>query len=162
MRRCTPLDDREPVRGGVDIEALVGKPRERKGGMTKRQREKYRAEIEDRIARGVWRNISPTGLVALYERFHEHVYGVPAAEVDTPRAFLQAARVAGTMLKREFGGDGARAVEFMFWVWKRETERETWRRENHRDGGRIGWRLQFSGALLTDFRIARARHNQLP
>jgi hypothetical protein len=45
----------------------------------------------------------------------------------------------------------------MRWVWRREAAREQWRRVKGQGGGRIGPWFMFSGALLTDWRLAVAR-----
>ena len=60
------------------------------------------------------------------------------------------------MVKDAFKGDIERAVDFVHWTWKRELSRE--KKANGADRNfRIGWRLQFSANLLTDWRLAEKR-----
>ena len=121
------------------------------------QIQKARVQMEARVFSNDWADAPPATLVALYEWLHREVYGVDAAELDG-RAWAFALSAAKRMIEREFGGDIAEAVDFVKWSWKREGQREKFRRESNRDGLRIGWRLLFqSGYLITDYRIAKAR-----
>jgi hypothetical protein len=119
--------------------------------------EKSRAEMEGRAKSGDWDGATGAHLVCLYEFLHREVYGVPSDVVDRKtRMFAGAA--ADRLIARDFGADAGEAVRFMKWVWKRESEREEWRRANRRDGQRVGWRLQFCFAsLVTDYRLHVAR-----
>jgi hypothetical protein len=117
------------------------------------------AEVDQMLRSGVWDGASARHLVALYDVMHQRAYGVAAAELG-PAERYNAGLLAGNMLKREFGGDLVDMVNFMLWAWQREIEREAWRRENGRDGGRIGVRLMFNNALLTDYRIHLARRGR--
>lgn len=117
-----------------------------------------RAEMDLLSESGDWSGARPAHLVALYGWMHRAVYGVEAAELDG-KAFAQATAMAGRFIEREFAGKPAAAVEFIGWVWKREAEREKFRRENGREGGRIGWRLQFGPHMLTDYRLSLARRS---
>jgi hypothetical protein len=103
-----------------------------------------------------WNEATPRHFVAAYAMLHERVYGAAPGEL-TPTVRLQAAGAAGRMLKQEFDGDNAQMAAFLHWTWMREKGREDWRRANRREGGRIGWRLQFNGSLLTDYRVDKAR-----
>lgn len=116
-----------------------------------------RKEAEEMMSSGDWEGCAARHLVALYGMLHEKVYGVEAAELG-PRQRHEATLIAGNFVKRHFGGDFVAAVECMRWVWNREASREKWRKENGRDGMRIGVRLMFgSGVFVTDYRVAVAR-----
>jgi hypothetical protein len=118
-----------------------------------------RAEMEERAASGEWDGATGAHLVALYDKLHLAVYGV-AGDLDR-KSRMFATSAATAMVKRDFQGDVAAAVQFMKWVWKREQEREEWRRANKRDGQRVGWRLQFCfGALVADYRVHNARQSE--
>ncbi len=106
---------------------------------------------------GDWAEARATTFVALWSLLFERTYGVPAPLL--PRERLFAARLAGAMLKREFDSDPAAMASFMRWAWKREKEREEWRRVHKRDGGSVGWRLMFGPNLLTDYKLAAARRS---
>jgi hypothetical protein len=69
------------------------------------------------------------------------------------------------MLRAQFGADPERMAIFMSWTWTRERKQQVWREANGREGGRrLGWALQFSRGLVTDYRVddarAKARHKQ--
>lgn len=108
-----------------------------------------------------WDVAEPRHLVALYAWCHEQVYGVAPAEL-VGYAWAGAVSAALALVRNEFRGDVPSAVDFLRWVWARERERESWRRRNRPDGGgsRIGWRLQFGRAMLTDYRIYLARKHK--
>jgi hypothetical protein len=104
-----------------------------------------------------WSAATPRHILALYAWLHEKVYGVAPGEL-TSRERLIATGAASRMLDRDFDGDQGAMVAYVLWTWKRERATEKWRRENGRvEGRRIGWRLQFNGSLLTDYRIELAR-----
>lgn len=109
-------------------------------------------EVEEFVRANQWAAARPIHLVALYLRQHIECYGFEASDCG-PEERLQACGVAGKMLDRDFGGDPVAMVDFMRWVWKRETGAEKWRRENHRSGRRISWNLQFSQKLLLDYKV---------
>jgi len=116
-------------------------------------------EADEMLRSGNWEGAGVRHLVAAYDRCHTRCYGVEPAELGPSERF-NASMLAATMLKREFNGDLVGMVEYMLWAWERELDREKWRRENGRDGGRIGVRLMFSGALLTDYRLHLARRGR--
>lgn len=120
---------------------------------------RVKAKMEEMAASGDWSGASGTHLVALYAWLHAQVYGVENAELDG-RQWALAAQAAGRMVANHFADDYGSAVVFLRWAWKREQGREQWRRENHKDGGRIGWRLQFSGSIVTDYRVDSARRSR--
>ena len=103
------------------------------------------------------KDLRPATLVGMYAAFHERVYGVAPAELREPNAMLAASSAAARML-RAFGGDSAMAAELVRWTWAREL-----RRKKSRDADgvpttfRLSWRIQFSAALETDFRVAMSK-----
>lgn len=106
---------------------------------------------------GDWSDALPRHLVVLHGMIHEHVYGVAPAE-STGAEFAAAAVAAARMLKVDFGGDAQAMFEFIRWSWQREQDREEWRRQNHKEGGRLDWRRQFcQRGILTDYRVDMAR-----
>ena len=114
------------------------------------------ADLERRLKDGDWDGLTAQVLVALYVWCHEKTYG--AGPSLRGKEWLHASRAAGNMVRREFAGDWDAALVFMRWVWKRERERERWRRENGKQGRVINWRRQFVyGDLLTEWRVARDR-----
>jgi len=121
------------------------------------QRLKYFAEADVLRQASKWDDARPGHFVALYGMLHARTYGAPPAELERGRDYAQAILAAATLLKREFESDPARMFEFLRWTWAREEGREKWRRQNANGGSRIGWRLQFGAALITDYRVERAR-----
>ena len=128
-----------------------GEKRDRKT-ITDGRFDKAVREAEAMMRGGDWADAKPLHFVALYVVLHEGVYGVSPGELG-PQQRLQACGFAHRLLKHEFDEEPAAMAAFVRWTWQREKEREQWRRANARSGGRIGWRLQFSGTLLTDYRI---------
>lgn len=110
------------------------------------------ADVERMVKENRWEAARPIHLVALYLRCHLQCYGVEAADCG-PEERLQACGVAGKMLERDFVNDPPAMVDFMRWVWQRETGAEKWRRENHRSGRRVTWMLQFSQRLVVDYKL---------
>lgn len=152
--------------------ALVGTTRERLDRRKKKPKtmaaavfNRALAEVDEMLRSGEWEGAGARHMVALYDRMHERCYGIEPAELGPTERF-QAGLLAGNMLKSEFRGDVVEMVEFVLWAWERELGRERWRRENGKDGGRLGARLMFrsgSGAfLLTDYRVHLARRGARP
>lgn len=128
---------------------------EKPRGISKATIAREEARARDMVRSGEWEGATATTFIALWSLMFERTYGVPAPLL--PRERLFAARQVGAMLKREFGGDVSAMASFMRWAWRREKEREEWRRKNGRDGGCLGWRLLFGPNVLTDYRLAAAR-----
>jgi len=163
MNIPAPKDDDERgsgpriVRGAKTLSELVdakvaAKKRRGPPKLSGERVETARAEVATYAASGEWDAATPLHLVLFYESRHAEVYGTPPLELDAKARFL-AVGAAKSVVEKYFDGDVARAAHFVFWVWQREQERETWRRANGRDGGRIGWRLQFSASLVSDYRV---------
>lgn len=133
---------------------LAKKIKERESGLrlgtvSKSSFESAKAEVLYFMEEGEgWKKARPIHFVALYELFHESVYKVSLAEATpTLRRFMSFA--AAGLLKRVFENDRCAMAEYMRWVWtdqarKQKTQDSSWR---------IGWRLMFSGQLVTDYRM---------
>lgn len=128
-------------------------PSDRKG-----LRERYAREVEGMRQEGDWAALEPGHAVALYAACHERCYGVAPLELEHPKDFALARIAAKRLLLEHFEGKAETLASFVRWCWEREQEREQWRRQNGRTATRIGWRLQFGAALVTEFRIAGVRH----
>jgi hypothetical protein len=164
VRAIKPVSDYalRQARGAppVDITALVGAaPKKRQLGTPAARRTALLEEARGCIADKQWGGARAGTLVALYGLFHERVYGAWPTELDAPKTWGLATIMAGRWVRDEFSGDIQRAVECMLWCWMREEGRERWRRENNRDGQRVGWRLQFSGVIASDYRVSLARRS---
>jgi hypothetical protein len=141
------------------LEAMVAKKldaKPRKFRATKDQRRRAIVEMDAMAESGDWSAAKGHHLVALYAWCHNAVYGVEPLELDS-RAWAIAGTCATRMVEQHFDQDPGKAIEFMRWAWDREREREEWRRANGRSGRRIGWQLQFSGSLITDWKLDIAR-----
>ena len=140
----------------TQVAEMVGamKPRRKRGVNVDR----VRAELETMLAADRYDTMKPVHLVALWARCHERVYGVVPAEM-VGDAWLAASSSAAKLVRDEFGGDFARAVEFLRWTWRREQGREIAARKRKDERvSRIGWRLQLAQRyLLTDYRLDLAR-----
>lgn len=123
-------------------------------------RDRLATEVQNRIRTGDWKGAGPQHLVALYRECHAQVYRVRPLELDDGREFAFASLEAGRMLGRDFGGSVERAIEFVRWTWTREREREEWRIREGKSGSSIGWRLQFSAKLVTQYRVDLAREGK--
>lgn len=103
-----------------------------------------------------WQDARAMHFVALYADLYFRVYGLLPADLG-PKERVFAAKLAGTMLSKQFQDDRNEMAKFLAWTWTREKEREQYRRENGKDGGIVEWRWQFSAKLVQQYRIACAR-----
>lgn len=116
-----------------------------------------RHEVQTMMDSGDWDKCGARHLVALYDLMHLKCYGVEALELGATERY-NAAMMAAALVKRAFNGDYVEAAEYMNWAWTREIETEKWRRENKKmNVRRIGTRLMFGGALVSDYRLSLAR-----
>lgn len=150
-----------PSDSAREMEAWAKRPPKRARAKTipdaqwKRAREEALAMLKS----GEWKEATPRHFAAAYALLHERVYGVEPGDL-TPTTRLMAAGLAARMLDKEFDADKGALAGFLLWTWKREEGREKWRRENGREGGRITPRLQFNGAIVTDFRLEMERKSR--
>lgn len=127
----------------------------RKPSMSDRVLSKLIEEAKEFARTGEWANAAPRHFFALFEWLHREVYGIESFTTPTDR--LGAVSAVASMLTKRFDDDPTEMARFVRWTWKREKSREDWRRENERDGGRITWRIQFSGSLYGEWRLACMR-----
>jgi hypothetical protein len=119
--------------------------------------EKAAEEAAERIRSGEWEGARALVYVAAYAALHERIYGVEPSELS-PKERVYAAGAAGRMLVDEFDGDEGAMADFLRWTWRREKDREDYRRKTKSESSfRIGWRLQFGGSILADYRVAARR-----
>lgn len=156
MRR--PKLDVQRERNAEAVAALCATaPRPKRRPASGHQR--WVAEAERMRQEGDWSQAASVHLVALYVQLHEWCYGVKATEVQG-EIWLAARSAADRMVREEFGASVERAVEFLRWCWRREHEREQWRRQNDKPGSRITWRQQFQRrSLVTDYRLELERRH---
>lgn len=131
-------------------------PRERK-------RPAIELAVEDaskRAKEGDWDEAQPKTLVGLYALMHRMIYGVMPEELTDTSTFNRAIRLAGSFMRREFGGDADATADFIVWTWEREEWREKRAAETGGNRGRIGFGLQFSKSVLTDYKTSQARRNR--
>ena len=142
-------------RVGMGLDEFVGK------GFSKKKRrknpkvlfEKAKNELVE-VEQGQ-RDPKAPHFVALYAKLHEHVYGVAPTELEDV-AWFAACKEADRIFN-EFQNSKLLMFDFMRWVWRRERAAEKRRKaDGVETSRRIGWRLQFSRTLVTDFRVAHA------
>lgn len=131
--------------------ARLERPRRSFRGSSTAAVDRAKEETARFLDAGDWSQARGTHLVALYAWLHEKVYGVETAELDG-KSWAAAASMAQRMVDSYFDRSFEKAVAFMHWTWRREQERDKWARANGRSRGRVGWRLQFSGTIVTDYR----------
>lgn len=158
LDRLPPL----PRDGMTAAEFAAGapEPRERSKHLrpsSPRERARFATEVANFLRSQDWATATPGHLVALYAWCHAQTYRVEPAELEDGREHALACVHVRRFVDQQFGGKVEPAVDFLKWAWRREGERERWRVENGKAGGRIGWRLQFSPSLMTDYKIALAR-----
>jgi hypothetical protein len=150
------IEERRKLVAGLD--SLIERKSKPRAKSAKNAREEMLAMVKARD----WKGATGNHFVELYAWCHEKVYGVEPGEIrGTSKAATTARKAAISMASRMLNSEFEGAVgmaNYLHWAFKREVEREKWRVENGREGGRITWRLVFAaGSLLTDYRIARAR-----
>jgi len=167
VRFITPPDDlfdptpapRPKTLAAEELSDWVGR-RKPKGssGIAKSRWDRIRTEASRMMASGDWSDATASHLVALYASCHMRVYGIEATELEaSAKERLAAAGVAARLLRAQFDDDAGEMADFIRWVWIRENGREKKRRAEGTSGGRIGWRLQFNGTLLTEWRLDKMR-----
>jgi hypothetical protein len=129
-------------------------PKAKRRGIGSRHHvEVIRSEEEELRRRQAWGEYRPGHLVALWAWLYRGCYGVdPEPSELAPKSFNTAALFAGKALKESFGGDAARCVGFVRWVWAREVRQK----RERPDGRRISSKVQFASYLISDWRLATA------
>jgi len=113
-------------------------------------------EAKGLVKAGQYNVATPSQLVGLYYLCHEKVYGAVPSEL-VGEEWRKAVLAAANLVRREFRGDSAKAIEFVRWTWRREAWREGRRKEEDRRW-RITWRNQFCRAdLQADYYTEMAR-----
>lgn len=135
-----------------------GRPRVRRGGRRKLSPlDVALDDAERRSKSGDWDGAKGATLVGLYAFCHRLTYSVVPDELQDPRLFFAAAKRAATLVHDQFNDDFGSAVSFVVWSWEREKRKEAWARGCGADRNRMSWRLQFSAALITDWRVDSRR-----
>ena len=114
-------------------------------------------EAEARSRTGKWDDARPTAFVGLYALCHRMLFKVLPGELESKVEFKGALRMAGQVHARfEYNGEDVAA--FIVWTWEREQRREKWAagKGETRDF-RVGYRLQFSPRMITDWQVERSR-----
>lgn len=116
-------------------------------------------EVKEKLAAGAWGTATGIHFVALFADLYFRVYQVAPDDLSRPPERAFATKLANDMLRGDFAGDADAMAKFVAWTWTRERRTEAWRREDPvaRSGRRLSWRVQFSRAILSDFRVAEAR-----
>jgi len=138
--------------GVISFDAWAAKAPKKKKGLRPTARDSIATSIDEADAmraKASWPDARPRHLVALHVLCHRHVYGVDPGELSG-KTWTAACLSAARLLEREFSGDVVRLVEFIAWSWKREKRAHAKGSDERR---RMGWRLQFSSALVTDYRV---------
>jgi hypothetical protein len=114
-------------------------------------------DAKKRAETGEWNWSKGATFVGLYAMCHQMIYGVVPDELYTTGTFRAAARSAANALHVLFDDDACAFAEFVRWSWEREKRKHNWALAQGFDRNRMSWKLQFSRALLTDYRIAKAQ-----
>lgn len=105
-----------------------------------------------------WEEATPGHLLAAYALLHRQVYGQEAPELAVAKTRAVMAAHVRRFVDEQFGGKVAEVVEFLRWTWRKEANDERRRREEKTPSDwRVTPRYQFSAAMATRYRMARAR-----
>lgn len=133
-----------------------------------KQLSEYDAALQDaetRAKTGAWADARAASFVGLYAFCHRRLYGVDPAELRNKTDFRAAARMASQMLAR-FESDGPAFAAFIVWTWERQARRDEYFKKRSEMNGdraetfRIGYRLQFSAKIETDYRVEMASNRK--
>jgi hypothetical protein len=144
-----------------ELEAELGTGvRKKRRAMSRSTIDRIVAETARRREAKDWKGAKPGNLVALWAWCHGAVYGVVPEEVSYPAQFGKACIRAAQVLKASFDGDVVRCVDFVRWTWSREMRRRKNVEANQER--RIGWALQFSPGMVSDWRVSTAGRMAVP
>lgn len=139
-----------------DATRKPGRPRTR----ARRHLTAFEIALDDAARRansGDWDGASGATLVGLYAFCHRLLYTVLPEELAAVPKFNAAAKRAKAFVHDHFADDFGAAAAFIKWSWEREKRKNQWCRDNGVEARRLGWLLQFSPSLLTDWRVDAAR-----
>ena len=141
----TPIEAKSPAE---EMEHLA-----RTSKKAKYLTEDIRAKAMEMMRTGDFERADALHFLAVHDYLHEQIYGVPDPDVMGP-----ALRISRTQVQGMLTALGSKKLtDFVRWAWNEERRRETWRRENHRDGARMSAQRLFSRSKLTEFYIAVQR-----
>ena len=148
-----------PPRRQVGAAAFVGSRADRReragGGGGKRAAERHATVAREALRTGDWSRATPLTFVVLYELRFADVYGQDPALTARDRQL--ASFRASALLRDQFDDDLGAMAAFVLWVWKREREREEYRRARKSAGGVVSWQVQFNAKLAVEYRIQEGR-----
>lgn len=158
----TLVADKRDAAAAMEDFVKTKHPPSKTAGGSKRARQNAIEQADEMRLSGEWPDdMRPKHLVALYAWCHEQVYGVWPSELNSAKPWLGACSAAKRLAVDEFDGDLTKVVGFLRWTWARERRFEDHRIAKFKGGGkRIGWRLQFSRTLVTDFRLYLRRRTK--
>lgn len=106
-----------------------------------------------------WDNLTPSDLVAIYAWGHNNMYKTFPADI-VGQKYGVASMAAGRLIRDEFRDDIMAAVDYMRWIFERETRRIKYRSDNKIPSisfKRITWRGLFvEKGMLMDYKVAWA------
>jgi hypothetical protein len=121
-------------------------------------RKKLAVEIAEMRKSYDWTAARAAHFVELYAWCHEQIYGVEAADINSPKERVRAVGAAKRMLELDFKGDQSQFARFIRWAWQRVQSKEKWAKENGAIIGRLSWQVLFSKRnVLTEYRLELAR-----
>lgn len=160
-RRKKTVSSREDTSAEDAMDAFLNHGRAKAPPGTKRGRTLPPVEVaineaERRATAADWEDATGRAFVGLYALCHRLVYGVVPVDLDAAN-LARASKLAASCLHKHFADDRAEFVEFVKWSWEREKGKEAWALRNGVTRGRLSAMAQFSGGLVTDYRVDLAR-----
>lgn len=162
-----PKTEERPRRAPTALEKFLGRKRDAEGKLIPKPKPKRRKtvaastfartehETREMIRTRDWEGCAVRHLVALFEIMHEKAYGIAPTTSASERYTMTL--MMGGFVKRAFGGDIDKALDYFRWLWTREIANEKWRRENGREPRRLAFRWTVGNGMLDDYRVAMAR-----
>jgi hypothetical protein len=158
-RKISEIEQAAPKTAMPHWDLLAPAPKRPRGSnavlkMGEHERATHDAKV--RAESGEWDGAKASTILGLYSMCHKIAYGCSPGELDDKVAFTNATRHVQRMMQDHFGGEASRMVGFVKWVWAREKVRV----DAGRASTRLGWRLQFSSSILTDYKAAAHMHSK--